>query len=176
MGNSGGDIALLPTAARWFVRCRTFMSACVKVGTGIGIFVVPLIAAWLIVNYGWRTAYEVLAIAAFVLIFAFSRFLKKEPSEMGLERYGAHDAAAAKQAAAGVNLTLREVLRTWQFWAISISYSFVWFSTQSNMVHIAPHAVDTGFSVGQAAGIVSIIGGASIAGRLTIGWGGDPLG
>jgi len=176
MGNSGGDIALLPTTARWFVRGRTFMSACVKVGTGIGIFVVPLIAAWLIVNYGWRTAYEVLGIAAFVLIFAFSRFLKKEPSEMGLEPYGAHDAAATKKATAGVNLTLREVLRTWQFWTISISYFFVWFSTQSIMVHIAPHAVDTGFSVSQAAGIVSIIGGASIAGRLTIGWGGDRLG
>jgi MFS family permease len=44
------------------------------------------------------------------------------------------------------------------------------------MVHVAPHGVDTGLSVGQAAGIVSAIGGVSILGRLTMGAAGDRMG
>jgi MFS family permease len=176
MGNSGGDMALLPTVARWFVRRRSLMSSVVKVGTGIGMFAMPLVSAWLITSFDWRIAYKVMALLALVVIFSFSRLLKRDPAEMRLQPYGEAQLQAANHGVAGIDLTLRQVIRTRQFWILSAAYFLIWYATQSAMIHIAPHAVDTGMSVNQAAGIVSVIGAASIAGRLTMGGIGDRLG
>ncbi len=176
MGNSGGDMALLPTVARWFVKRRSLMSSVVKVGTGIGMFVMPLVSAWLITSFDWRVAYQVLAVVALVVIFTFSRLLKRDPGEMKLQPFGATDVQASHSGAASVNLTLPQVVRTSQFWILSAAYFLIWYATQSAMIHIAPRAVDTGLSVKQAAGIVSVIGAASIGGRLIMGGAGDRIG
>ncbi|OGO40275.1 MAG: hypothetical protein A2147_00550, partial [Chloroflexi bacterium RBG_16_57_8] len=176
LGNSGGDMALLPTVARWFVRRRTLMSSLVKVGTGIGMFVIPILSAWLIVSFGWRAAYAVLAVLVAVVVFAFSRLLKRDPSEMGVHAFGEEEGANAGGWEQRVDLSFREVLRTQQFWVLCAAYFLVWYATQSAMVHIAPHGIDTGLSVGQAAGVVSAIGGVSIAGRLSMGVAGDRIG
>lgn len=176
MGNSGGDMALLPTVARWFVKRRSLMSSIVKAGTGTGMFVMPLLSAWLIVSFNWRTAYLVLAILAFVVILGLSRFIKRDPIEMGLKPYGEVEATDANHNIPGINLNLREVLRTPQFWILCGTYFLIWYVSQSTMIHTAPHAVDIGLTVGQAAGVVSTIGGVSILGRLTMGTAGDRIG
>ncbi len=44
------------------------------------------------------------------------------------------------------------------------------------MVHSAPHAVDIGFSAMTAAGILSIVNGSSVFGRLAIGFSADRIG
>jgi MFS family permease len=176
MGNSGGDMALLPTVARWFVKRRSLMSSVVKVGTGTGMFLMPLVSAWLITSFDWRVAYQVLAVIALVVIFGFSRLLKRDPAQMRLHPYGQAEVETANHGVASVNLTLREVIRTPQFWILSVAYFLIWYATQSAMIHIAPRAVDAGLSVKQAAGIVSTIGASSIAGRLAMGGAGDRFG
>jgi MFS family permease len=176
IGNSGGDMALLPTVARWFVKRRSLMSSIVKAGTGTGMFVMPLLAAWLITSYSWRTAYLVLAILAFVVILGLSRFIKREPAEMGLKPYGGTETATTNHDFPDINLSLREVLRTSQFWILCGTYFLIWYVSQSTMIHTAPHAVDIGLSVSQAAAVVSMIGGVSILGRLTMGTAGDRIG
>jgi len=175
IGNSSGDVSLLPTVARWFVRRRSLMSSLVKVGTGIGMFVVPLLATWLILTYNWRVAYVVLAVLILLMVIGFSRLIKRDPSEMGLEAHGADDGHSGRALDLGANLTLRETLRTWQFWTMCSAYFLVWYITQSVMVHTAAHAIDTGLTTTRAAGIVSIIGAASIVGRLSIGALGDRI-
>ena len=176
MGNSGGDMALLPTVAKWFVKRRSLMSSVVKVGTGIGMFLMPLVSAWLITSFDWRLAYTVLAGLALLVIFGFSRLLRRDPAEMGLEPYGETDTNNNGHGLSALNLTLRQVVRTRQFWMLSATYFLIWYATQSAMIHIAPRGVDIGLTVAEAARIVSLIGAASIAGRLTIGTAGDRIG
>jgi MFS family permease len=176
IGQSGGDMGLLPTVARWFVRRRSLMSSVVKVGTGIGMFLMPLVSAWLITSYDWRVAYTVLSGIALVVIFSFSRLLKKDPLDLGLRPYGDAEARASNHGISPVNLTFREVLRTRQFWLVCATYFLIWYATQSTMIHIAPKGVDAGMSVAQAASIVSIIGAGSILGRISMGAAGDRIG
>ncbi len=176
MANSGGDMALLPTVARWFVKRRSLMSSIVKAGTGTGMFVMPLLSAWLIISFNWRTAYLVLAIIAFIVILGLSRFIKRDPLEMRLKPYGEIETATTNQNIPGINLSLKEVLNTRQFWILCGIYFLVWYVSQSTMIHTAPHAVDLGLSVSQAAGVVSAIGGVSILGRLMMGTAGDRIG
>jgi MFS family permease len=152
------------------------MTSLVKVGTGTGMFIVPSVASLLILGFGWRTAWAVLAVAGAVWTISISQFLRRDPRQMDLEPYGTAAANHASPAATETGLTLGEVMRTRQFWTICGAYFIIWYSTQSVMLHIAAHGVDTGLSLTQAAGTVSIIGAASIAGRLTMGVTGDRVG
>jgi MFS family permease len=176
IGTSSGDVSLLSTVARWFIKRRGLMTGIVKAGTGIGIFVMPLVATWLIGKYNWHTAFAVLAVVAVVGIVTLAQFLKHDPSQVGLQQYGTAEAATSSQTTKGVDLTLREALRTKQFWVICVAYFIAWYTTQSVMVHIAAHSEDTGLSAAQAASVVSAIGGVSILGRLTMGITGDRVG
>ncbi len=177
IGMSSGNVALLSTATRWFVKRRGLMTGIVKVGTGAGIFIMPLVASWLILGYGWRDAYLMLSIVGAVGIVAIAQFLRRDPSQMGLQPYGRYDANGAISAlTAGVQLSLRDTMRTRQFWAVCAVYFIASYATQSVMIHIIPYAVDSGIAMTQAASIVSVVGAVSIAGRLTMGSTGDKLG
>ena len=54
IGLSTHDVATLSTIAHWFPKGRGLITAIVKVGTAFGQMLLPIIAAILIINYGWR--------------------------------------------------------------------------------------------------------------------------
>jgi MFS family permease len=176
IGTSTGDVTLMSTAARWFVKRRGLMTSIVKVGTGAGMFIMPLVASWLIVKYNWRTAFVVLGIVAAVVIVIAAQFLKRDPSQVGLQPDGIAVGNTSTRSLKDTDLTLREALRTRQFWMVCVAYFAIWYATQSVMVHVAAHSVDNGLSVEQSASIVSGIGGMSILGRLAMGGAGDRIG
>ncbi len=177
MGISSGNVVLLSTAARWFVKRRGLMSSVVKVGTGAGMFIAPLVASWLISDYGWRNAYLILGIVGMVSIVIPAQLLRRDPAQMGLQPYGMSNTSEASSGfATTVQLTLKEVLRTRQFWTVCIAYFAAWYATGSIMIHIVAYAIDGGISAGRAATIVSTIGAISIPGRLVMGGSGDRIG
>lgn len=177
IGASSGNVSLLSTVTRWFVKRRGLMSSIVKVGTGAGIFIMPLVASWLILSYGWRNAYLVLSIVGVVGIVAVAQFLRRDPGQMGLQPYGMFDANGnISELTASVQLSLRDAIRTRQFWAVSAVYFIAWYATQSVMIHIVPYAIDSGIAVAPAASIVAVVGAVSIAGRLAMGSIGDKVG
>jgi MFS family permease len=177
MGMGSGDVSILSTTARWFVKRRGLMSSIVKVGTGTGMFIMPLIASWLITSHDWRTAYLVLGITAIIVIVPTAMFLRRDPGEMGLKPYGMYEAnGAVSKLASRAEVSFQDAVHTRQFWAICGVYFVVWYSTQSIMVHTVPHAVDSGILQVQAASIMSVIGGVSIGGRLLMGSTSDKLG
>lgn len=168
LGSSCADASALPTVARWFVRSRGLMSAIVKVGTGAGIFVMPLVCSCLIVRYDWHYAFSVLATMLAVGIVAGALFLRRDPEEKGLLPYGASIKGSSSHNAGG-GYTLREALRSRQLWTVCTAYFLVWYCTQTITVHIVPRALDLKMSVAGSAGIISLIGAVSIVGRLAIG-------
>ncbi|MFC2043975.1 MFS transporter [Chloroflexota bacterium] len=177
IGVSSGNVSLLSTITRWFAGRRGLMTGIVKTGTGIGMFVMPLLASWLIVGYGWRKAYLVLGIVAAVGIVAAAQGLKRDPSQMGLQPYGMYTTNGIVSAlTADIQLSFRDAMRTRQFWSVCIVYLVVCYTTQSIMVHIVAYAMDSGITVTQASGILSSIGAISIAGRLIMGGAGDKFG
>ena len=153
------------------------MTGIVKVGTGVGIFIMPLAASWLISINGWRYAYLVLSIVGIIGTVAMAQFLRRDPEEMGLNPNGVQDINETSHKILTISqLSLRDVMVTSQFWTVCLAYFFAWYTTQSIMIHIVAHAVDNGFAVTRAASIVSVIGGVSIAGRLSMGGVGDTFG
>lgn len=176
IGISGVDVVLLSTIARWFVRRRGTMSGIVKVGTGAGTLIAPLVLAWLISQGGWRYAYLVVGITLLVLVVVSAQFLRRDPARMGLLPDGAAVRNTADISKAESGLTFREALRARAFWMVCLMFFSTFFCTFSMIVHFAPAVVLNGQTEAVGATMVSVLGGASIVGRFLAGVGNDRAG
>ena len=176
IGLSAIDIIPLSTTARWFIRRRGIMTGIVKVGTGAGQLVIPLVASLLIAGYGWRTSYVIIGAAAMVLLIFIGQLLRRDPAQMGLLPDGNKGLRTQSSKLAESDFYMREALRTRQFWTICFTFMATMFCLLMIMVHIVPHATDIGISSTTAAGILSAIGGISMVGRFVTGVAIDRIG
>jgi MFS family permease len=176
IGVSGTDVVLLSTVAKWFVKRRGIMSGVVKTGTGIGIMIMPIISAWLISTYEWRNTLIILGAVLLIVVIAGAQMLRRDPAQMKQFPDGAERAQPGDVPMSEAGLTLSQASHTRKFWMLCGAYFAVLFSTNTIIVHVAPFAVDLKLSASLAAAMVSIIGGTSIAGRLTMGHVADKIG
>ncbi len=175
LGMSSGIVPLQSTIARWFTRRRGAMTGVVVAGIGVGMLVMPVVANTLIDSYGWRNSYIVFGLATLVLVIIAAQFLKRDPAKTGQLPDGA--AALPKQAVPlDVGFSLREAIRTRQFWLIIVAALCFTMSEGTILVHIVPHASDLGLSAVNAALILTLIGAVSIAGRIIMGSASDRIG
>ena len=166
LGLSTHDIATLSTIARWFEKRRGLMSGVVKVGTAGGQIAVPLVAAGLIAWLGWQDALAAMGIGAAVLLLAAAMLIRRPPETASIIN------APGKSAGA----SFKEARRSRVFWIIC-AMQFLFFPTLITVpLHLAIHGMDLGLAQGSAAALLSIIGAASIAGRLAIGALSDRIG
>jgi MFS family permease len=176
IGLSSIDIIALSTTARWFVRRRGMMTGIVKVGTGAGQLVMPLMSSMLIIAYGWRTSYLIIGALVMVLLIAAGQVLRRDPARLGLLPDGDRESLTASPRPAETGFYLHEALRTRQFWTICLAFLTTMFCLLIILVHIVPHATDIGVPATTAAGILSAIGGISMAGRFVTGFAIDRIG
>jgi len=176
VGLSGMDVLPLSTVARWFVKRRGLMSGILKVGSGAGMVIMPLVASWFISSYGWRTSYLILGSVIFTFIVVAAQFLRRDPGERGLVPYGAEEVGGDSLNSGEEGFSLREVIRIKQFWMFCTAFAFINVCVQTVIVHIVPHGVDVGLSVANAASVLAILGGVSMAGRVVMGIVGDRIG
>lgn len=169
IGLSSVDVIALTTIARWFSLRRGAMTGLVKVGTGAGQFTIPLIASFLIGLVGWRHTYLIIGVAASIILFGVAQILKRDPDEF--QRTSRGDATSGRQIDPDESrsLSFEKTRKTYQFWNLCIVNFLVIFCLISIIIHIVPHARDTGLSAGQAAGVLSTIGGVSMLGRFISG-------
>lgn len=165
LGLSTHDVVTLSTIGRWFPRRRGIMSGVVKVGTAVGQVTLPPIAAILMATYGWRDAVVTLGAAAAVLLVVAAFSMKAPPAPTG-------DAAAVE--AAGSDFAEAKSGRV--FWTMC-AIQFLFFpALMAVPFHIPVHGQDLGMAPATAATLLSVIGGASVAGRLVVGGAVDRIG
>ncbi len=177
IGLSAHDIVTLSTVARWFVRRRGMMTGIVKLGTGFGQLLVPLIASALIAAYGWRISCFVLGAGVLVAMVGWAQAMRRGPQEMGLLPDG--DVNPTGSGGIGyeeAGIPLKEAVRMIPFWIMSVTWFTVFFCLLTIIVHIVPHARDLGLSPSLAAGVLSMIGGVSMIGRFVMGAANDKIG
>lgn len=169
IGLSSVDVIALTTIARWFSLRRGAMTGLVKVGTGAGQFTIPLIASFLIGLVGWRHTYLIIGVAASIILFGVAQILKRDPDEF--QRTSRGDTTSGRQIDPDESrsLSFEKTRKTYQFWNLCMVNFLVIFCLISIIIHIVPHARDTGLSAGQAAGVLSTIGGVSMLGRFISG-------
>jgi len=176
IGLSSIDVIALTTIARWFVRKRGVVTGIVKVGTGAGQMTIPFLVSILIISYGWRFSCVIVGVAVLIILVAIAQLMRRDPGMMGLSLDWDEAGPADRPALAVEGLSLREALRTRQFWTLCAAYLTVVFCLILVMVHIVPFAMDINVSPTKAAGVLSTIGGVSMAGRFFSGLSIDRIG
>ncbi|KMW58157.1 transporter [Candidatus Rhodobacter oscarellae] len=164
VGLATHDVVTLSTIARLFDKRRGIMSAVVKVGTALGQMAVPPVTAALILGLGWRQALVVLGVSAAVLLVAAALLMRAPVKER----------AAQNADLPGVSFAKARQSRV--FWTLCLM-QFLFFATLMSVpFHLPVHGMDLGLAQGMAATLLSVVGGASIVGRLTIGALSDRIG
>ena len=134
-------------------------------GTGVGIVAVVPATQLLIAGLGWRWALRVLAAAILIWVLSAVRWFTGDRPR-GTTR--AARPAEAPAAGAG-HWTLGMALRSWRFWGVGLVFLAGSTATQTLLVHQVAYLVDKGVAALVAATVVSVVGLASIGGK--IGWG-----
>lgn len=166
------DVVTLTTVARWFDRRRGRMSAIVKAGTGMGQVIGPAIAAVLIGAFGWRSAYLWIAAVTGPLVFLAARGMHRSPEATGVPHRDlsvTRDNRESPSAAESSVLRARELMKRTDFRRLGISQAAIFFCVPIVIIHVVPYATDLGIDRTVAAGILSLLGGVSIVGRLFMG-------
>lgn len=152
------------------------MTGFVVAGIGIGTIIFPPVANWLISSYGWRTSYIIIGIIALVFIILAAQFLRRDPRQIGQLPYGENEAREEDLNLPATGFSVREAIGTGQFWMLFGTFFCLGFCLNTIMVHVVPHATELGISATIAAGILAIIGGLSIVGRIVVGSVADRMG
>jgi MFS family permease len=176
VGLSGMDVVMLSTIARWFEKKRGTMTGLIKVGTGVGMLVMPIFVTWLITTHGWRTAFAVLGILIMLMIISLSQFLVRDPAKKGQRPDNEREADWRQMDSSEQGLSFHETVHTRQFWTVCAIYFLILACVYTIILHIVQHAIDLGISPTSAASVLAAIGGVSIAGRFLMGSAGDRIG
>ena len=175
LGLSTHDVVTLSTIARWFERRRGAMTGVVKVGTATGQMALPPLTALLMAGLGWRNAVLALGAGAAVLLLAAALSMQRPPESRSPDRPLSERRSPGPSARAGVP-GLAEVRRSRAFWTLCATQFLFFPSLVTVPLHVAVHGMDLGMTHATAATLLTVIGGASIVGRLTIGASVDRIG
>jgi MFS family permease len=176
LGLVGSGVSPVPyynVITHWFDQRRGLALGLAMAGAGLSESVVPSVSQAMIVSIGWRAAYALIGLAVIVgTIAVVGLFLKEKPQSMGLEPDGKVivESAEAKQINLVQGISGSEVWRSGTFWLLCVALFLVSMSLTGCLVHAVPLLTDQGLSAGTAAFAVSLIGGASLLGRLVTGY------
>jgi len=164
---------------RWFFRQRAFAMGLAVSGIGIGTLVMPLLAAFLITQMGWRYAFFLLGVQAFILGGIASFFVDNDPEKKGFGPDGSLASDSAGKAASAAELAgaeMTQALHTPAFWFLYVALLLVAIGQFVPFVHLVPFAQDHGIAYEHAVMIFGLLGVGSTLGRLTLGRAADKYG
>lgn len=157
--------------ANWFDRRRGLALGLSSTGVGLGVFIGPSLAEFLIEQRGWRQAYLDLGVLCLLVVVpVVSVFLISRPEEVGLLPDGAVASSAIEENRPVPGMTLSQALKTPTFWLLCGIFFVVAACGNGTAAHIAPLLTDRGISGRSAAFAISLFGFASIVGRVANGY------
>jgi sugar phosphate permease len=183
VGIGAGGVGSVLTATvgnRWFVAKRGLALGILGSASSTGqIIFLPLFMA-MITYAGWRLGSMTLIAVAIILLPLIFLFMRDDPSEVGLEPYGAGQPGVVGSASAvslrgmpakNATITAREVVTNPTFWLLAGSF-FVCGGTANGLIgtHLIPHEIEIGIPQIAAASLLGIMGGLNMVGTIFSGW------
>ena len=183
VGLGAGGVGSVLTATvgnRWFVARRGLVLGILGSASSTGqLIFIPLFMAT-IAYAGWRVGSMALIVVALALLPLVYLWMRDDPSEVGLEPYGARQPGAASSGgvaslrgmpAKNASVTARDVLGHPTFWLLAGSF-FICGGTANGLIgtHLIPHEIDHGIPQVTAASLVGVMGGLNFVGTVFSGW------
>lgn len=160
----GGTTPVVYTRAvnMWFDKGRGLALGLALAGSGIsGIFGPPFLTG-LIRDYGWKGAYQALAVLTLVIAFPILFLLFRERK--------VDNALPEHQSANLPGMDVPEAIRTVDFWKIGIGFILIAATVAALGINLVPLMRDKGVSAEAAAAYASAMGIAVLVGRIGVGY------
>ena len=148
----------------WFVKNRGLALGIMLIGTSAAALIVPNLAVWAITNFGWRAMFPIIALLPLLIALPVCLALFREP------RPDERPAALATADGKVAGMTFGAAVRTRQFWTLWVSILLIALAYGGAHIHMIPIVMDHGFSIGAAAGMMSIVGLGLLVGRVGVGF------
>lgn len=156
----GGPLPNQVLISRWFDKARGKAMGIAYLGIGVGGMLVPQVARWLNVQFGWHQALMILGFLMIAIAFPMAWFVKENPEHEAQQRQKVE-----------VKVPFKEILTRWPFYLLVVgsmcSIGAVAGTSQNLKLFFS---IDLQYTQEQAANVLSIVLGASIIGRLFMGW------
>ena len=159
-----GYVPMVAVVGGWFERRRSAAIGIAVAGIGLGTLLVSPLAAAAIERWGWRSTYIGFAIVATSVLLVCAWFIAPPPK------------SEHAQAASSVRSVAGRATRSREFVILYISGFIGSLALFSVFVFLVPYAQDEGIAEVKAATLISIVGGASIVGRIGLSALGDRVG
>ena len=160
----GGWLAMIAMVNNWFNRKRSMAMATAMSGTHFAGFMVPLFAYCMEV-FGFRDVSMGIGILLLVIIGPVTKAIRNYPEQYGMRPdgdppAGESDGSDREAYAAGANeqeFTVRQALRTWAFWLLTIAQVASSVAIVSLTLHLSPKLTDMGMTLTQAGVVTAMI-------------------
>jgi MFS family permease len=167
----GTPVTYSRVIANWFDRRRGVALGLSSAGIGLGAFIMPSLAQWVIDQAGWRQAYTVLGgVSLAVAAPVVGILLRGRPQEVGLLPDGAAKPLQFVAPTEPSGLSVREAWKTRTFWQLCGVFFCVSACINGSVAHLSPLLTDQGVSGRKAALATSVFGFATILGRVGNGY------
>lgn len=160
----------------WFLRKRGFASGLAVAGIGVGMLLLPPLAAALIALFGWRAAMVVLGVLALLGAVVATLMVEASPERRGLGPDGDPPLPANAPGDALPGTPWADAVRSRPFKLLYLASFLVALGLFIPFVHLVPYAQGQGLGRAQAVLLLSLIGVGSTAGRFFLGGIADRIG
>lgn len=154
----GGPLPCQVLISRWFTRNRGKAMGIAYLGIGTGGFLVPLIAASLIGNFGWRVALMLIAAMIVLIAVPLAMFVRDTPSKV------------SEVAKTEPVVPIKNILKNPWFYLLAFGSMCSIAAVGGVNQHLKLYLLDVEFNQNQAARIISLVLLMSLAGRVLMGW------
>jgi len=165
IGLSTHDVVTLSTVAGWYQKRRGVMTGIVKTGSAAGQVIMPVLVTLLISLFGWRSTLLVMGIFIGISLLLVSQWMRRSADFTS----SSSSASSSEAPDLASGLSFSQARKTRLMWTLCAIQLFIFPTLMSIPLHIVAHAKDLGMNTAKAAFVLSLIGGASILGRLAIG-------
>lgn len=156
----GGPLPNQVLISRWFDKGRGKAMGIAYLGIGVGGMLVPQIARWLNTEFGWHNALMILGFLMIAIAFPMAWFVKENP-----------EGVIQQEKKEQPKVPFSTILKSWPFYFLAIgsmcSIGAVAGTSQNLKLFFS---IDLKYTQEHAANVLSIVLGASIIGRLLMGW------
>jgi MFS family permease len=172
-----GPVLASGVTARWFNKRRGTALSLLASASMVGMSVLVPIVTWLILGFGWRSAYMLLGVWVLVVLLPVSLWVIREsPESIGLGMDGGAPEPAAATAAAAKRVTATDAMQTLAFWQLAGSFFTCGFSMSLLSSHGVPMLTDHGYTPMFASWAIGVLGASAIGGTMILGWMSDRVG
>lgn len=165
-----GGLSTAKLVTNWFITKRGTALGIATMGISLSGVAMPLISAVLIESFGWRTGFMVYSVVTLALVLPIViRYVVDEPDHMGLlpdNKPKTKTYIPAPQ----IQWRTRQALSNKNFWLIVLTFGLLFCCMGATLTHMVPRVTDMGFSLTEAAPILSFGAAAGVLGKVIYGW------